>query len=106
MGRCCTCNEVFSFKQLQAGHFEQGRHNAVLFDERNVHAQCAGCNIFKHGNLRKYEQFMRQRYGQEVIDELDTLDSSIKSWTVLELSQLATEVQSKLNKLENGVDII
>lgn len=71
-GICVTCREVKPFKNLQAGHFIGGRNNAVLFQERGVHAQCYSCNAKHIGNGRpiEYWLYMEQTYGREVIDEL------------------------------------
>lgn len=85
---------------MQAGHFIPGRHNAVLFDERNVHPQCVGCNVFKHGNLIPYYRYMLFYYGQAVIDELEELDKSSQSFTIDELEQLNKEILAKIKELE------
>jgi len=77
---CVTCERRYPIKKiggLQAGHFIQGRHPSVLFDERNCHAQCYGCNVMKKGNMVKYYKFMLKNYGQEVIDELELLDTKL-----------------------------
>ena len=59
---CYTCDKVFPFKHMSAGHGIGGRTNAVLFDERIVKPQCSGCNIWGRG---KYAIFTRK-----LIDEL------------------------------------
>ena len=69
-GTCITCNREYPLKQLQAGHFIDGRNNAVLFSEKGVHAQCYACNVRLHGNKVKYWLYMEQTYGHDVIDEL------------------------------------
>jgi hypothetical protein len=85
---CVTCGKKDHYKNLQAGHFIQGRHNQVLFDERNVHPQCVKCNVFKSGNLVEYYGFMLKTYGQDVIDELRKLDKKNKQFTIKELEKL------------------
>ena len=69
-GKCVTCGNVFAIDRLQAGHFIPGRNNAILFDPRCVHAQCIGCNMYGGGKQPAYYEFMLQRYGREVVDEL------------------------------------
>ena len=69
-GKCFTCGKPCDFKNLQAGHFVQGRLHAVLFDERNVHAQCYRCNVPLKGNLIEYYPRMLKKYGKKVIEEL------------------------------------
>ncbi len=79
-GRCITCNRWYPFKQLQAGHFIQGRGNAVLFDERLVYSQCFGCNgnppFGKGGNYVEYFLFMEREWGREKLDEFIALKHS------------------------------
>lgn len=90
-GVCVTCGVRKLWQELQAGHFIQGRHNMVLYDSRNVHSQCMRCNVFLHGNLIKYYEFMLQTYGQEVIDDLKKLDRQNKKFTREELEEIIKE---------------
>lgn len=72
-GQCVTCNKLYprlGVGCLQAGHFVPGRTGAVLFDERNCHAQCYSCNVRNHGAPHEYWLFMEKTYGRSVIDEL------------------------------------
>lgn len=79
LGKCVTCNLVFPFKKLQAGHFIDGRSNSVLFDERIVYTQCYQCNSKnesyggKSGNKVEYYVFMLEEWGQIMIDEFRAL---------------------------------
>jgi hypothetical protein len=67
---CCTCRKQYPVEKLHAGHFLPGRTNGILFDERGVHAQCVGCNIYGGGRQAEYHLYMVEKYGHEVIDEL------------------------------------
>ena len=73
---CCTCGVKGLWNDgFDAGHFIPANHLAVCFDERNVHAQCKGCNGFgmKHRDTQhSYDEFMELKYGREVIIELRT----------------------------------
>jgi hypothetical protein len=97
--RCVTCNKLYHVKQLQAGHFVPGRHNSILYDERNVHAQCYLCNMILKGNPRKYDAFMRAKYGQDVIDELDSMDADMRRWTPAELLELIQHYKQRVKEL-------
>ncbi len=57
-GKCVTCGRRLPFKKLQAGHFIPGRTDAILFDDRQVHAQCYRCNMKLQGMWHKYYLFM------------------------------------------------
>lgn len=96
---CITCDRRYPIKQLQAGHFIPGRHNAILFDERNVHAQCYGCNVMKQGNTVKYFRKMQELYGDKVIKKLEDLDSKEKQFKVFELDELYDYFKGRLNEI-------
>lgn len=87
-GKCFTCDRIYPYKELQAGHFIPGRHSSLIFDERNCHAQCAGCNVFKSGNLVEYYPRMLDKYGPEVIEELKAKNREIKKFNQGELQSL------------------
>ena len=99
MVACVTCGIIKDYKQQQAGHFIPGRRNSILFHERNVHAQCYGCNVMKQGNTVKYFRFMQKRYGDEVIEELEHLNTIDKQFTPQELKDLIEDLKIKISKL-------
>lgn len=105
MGECITCKRVYEYKKLQAGHFVSGRTNAVLFDERGVHAQCYGCNVGKSGEAIKYYPIMLERYGQSVVDELINQRNQSVKFTVENLKELELLYKNKLNDLQNMRDM-
>lgn len=97
---CVTCGVVKLWKELQAGHFIPGRHNAILFERRGCHPQCYQCNIPLKSNPRAYDAFMRKKYGEKVIKELEELDKTTKQFTIPELQEMIQSYQSKLKTLE------
>ena len=84
---CVTCGKSSHWKQLQAGHFVDGRNNSVLFNERLVHPQCKRCNVFLKGNKVKYVLFMKKTYGytDQEIEYLDNLKFQTKDLSVQDL---------------------
>jgi len=104
-GRCFTCDNKYPFKKLQAGHFIAGRHNAIVFDERGVHAQCMMCNVFLAGNTVKYFRKMQQIYGEIVIKELEDLDKTEKTYKVYELVEIKEQTQAKIDNLKKVYNI-
>ena len=70
---CVTCKERLPMKKLNAGHFFHGKCWMSAMDERNVWPQCITCNKYKHGNLIEYSEFLRDLYGDEIIDILREL---------------------------------
>ena len=69
---CCSCGCRKHWKLMQAGHYRPRTDGlATFFLEKNVHAQCPQCNKWKRGNLAPYSIYLRQRYGEQILEELD-----------------------------------
>ena len=96
---CVTCGKKAHWKEMQGGHFIQGRYNSILFIDDNVHPQCVGCNIFKHGALIEYYDYMIKTYGQKRIDELKQLKNKIVKFTVEYLQDFMEELKNRIEKL-------
>lgn len=96
---CVTCERRYPIKQLQAGHFIPGRHNSILFDEKNCHAQCYGCNVMKKGSTVQYWVFMEKEYGRKTIDRLIEDDKKTSQGKVYIFKELEEEYKDKLKKL-------
>ena len=99
-GRCITCDKVFSFKDLQAGHLIAGRHNASLFSELGVNAQCSGCNNYLRGNPHEYMRKIVKMYGEKVAVELEQEAKKNKKFTVDELLNLEQELKEKIKEMK------
>jgi hypothetical protein len=101
---CCTCNKQYpAFGQGcgQAGHFIPGRRGAVLFDERGIHFQCYNCNTNLKSNPRKYHAFMLEKYGQDLIDELDMLSEEEVSYTEQDFKRIEQYFKTETEKIIN-----
>lgn len=98
-GVCVTCGGPAQ----QAGHFIDGRGNAVLFSERGVHGQCYHCNVGLKGNKLEYWLFMERTYGREVINELMAESKTTvqyKEYQFLEIAEKYKEMTRALNRQE------
>ena len=87
---------------MQAGHFVQGRGNSILFDERGVFPQDAMCNVFRHGALLEYRDFMVRHYGEkaeEVIADLRKLGRQTKTFSIQELEDLIGILKERISVL-------
>lgn len=104
-GKCVTCDRPYPFKKLQAGHFIQGRGNAVLFDERLVYSQCVGCNgnppFGKGGNYVEYFIFMEKEWGRKKIDEFRALKYKTVIYKPYQLQEIADKYKQKTIDLLN-----
>ena len=74
-GKCKSCGEMKQWGELQGGHFQPkgNSYNGACLDERNIHIQCSGCNLFKGGNPAGYLKFMIEEYGEDIGEELHLL---------------------------------
>ena len=96
---CISCGTWKSFEDLDGGHFIPTTSSATRYDERNVNAQCVKCNRFLHGSLAHYYEAMVKKYGQEVVDELMSLEHVIKKWSIPELQERLEYFQEKIAEL-------
>jgi len=98
---CVTCGKRAHWKELQAGHFIAGRRLSILFDFRNCHAQCYGCNVGQCGQYVDYFIYMEDRYGRKIINELRRLKHESRKYSIGDYEELIQELQEKLDSLDN-----
>ena len=91
---CVTCGVEKPVKQLQAGHFVSRRVNALRFEETNVHAQCTGCNMFKHGEQYLYAKEIDLRYGDGTADALMARRHETHKFTIPELEEIIKDAKT------------
>lgn len=97
-GICFTCFKADDWKYMQAGHYISRNHNSLRYDERNVHCQCRGCNIFKHGNMDVYALRLQQEYGNNIFIEFNQRKNFLKSFTCDDLESLIKYYIKKIKK--------
>ena len=94
MCSCSTCGVVKPIKQMQAGHFMSRGKYSTRWDETNVHAQCAGCNMWKQGQQYKMSIHIDQKYGAGTAEELMNKSNRTAKFTDSDLIEL-------INKYKN-----
>ena len=99
-GKCITCQKTIPRTLLQAGHFISGRHNANLFSERGVHAQCYNCNINLRGNTLEYRRRIIELYGEGADEELEEEARTTKKFSIGELEAIKLDIKDKIKTLE------
>ena len=67
---CFTCGAYLPIDELQAGHFISRRYQNVRWHPVNVWPQCNTCNVDKGGNLKVYEQRLKAKFGDLIVDAL------------------------------------
>lgn len=70
-GVCFTCNNEKHWRNQQNGHYVSRSYLSLRFDEQNCNCQCAGCNIFKKGNMDEYAIRLTRKYGKQILDKLN-----------------------------------
>lgn len=85
---CVTCGKSGKGSFMHAGHFISRKHNATMFDERNVSAQCMNCNLWGYGNMGVYALKIQEKYGAEIIKELTEKSQTIHKFTERELEDI------------------
>jgi len=99
-GLCITCQKRLHIKMLQAGHFIPGRHNANLFSEKGVHAQCYNCNVNLKSNPFEYRRQIIKLYGEGYDEVLEKESQQIKKFTPQDLIDLNEYYKTKIKELE------
>lgn len=97
---CITCGKRYHYKLMQAGHFISGRHNANLFSEKGVHAQCYNCNINLKGNTLEYRRKIIELYGAGYDEVLEQEARQNKQFSIEELENLASSLKVRIKELE------
>jgi hypothetical protein len=69
---CISCGR-FHEGMYHAGHYRsRGSAPHLALDPRNLHKQCAPCNLHLHGNLIEYRKGLIARYGISHVEELES----------------------------------
>jgi len=100
MVQCFTCKRSFHWKKIQCGHFVPRQYNSTRYVEKNNHPQCYACNMFYGGQPDQYAVELKKKYGDGIIEELNTLRHETKKWSVQELEELIEYYNQELKKWE------
>jgi hypothetical protein len=70
--KCITCGTRRHWRdRVDAGHFVTRAKESTLFDEKNVHAQCKGCNRFQGGKFLEHGVAINRKYGPGTKERLE-----------------------------------
>lgn len=98
IAQCVTCGKKDHWSKLQNGHWASRRHYSTRWDERNCNVQCAGCNVFRAGEIYLYTKYLCSQYGDNLPEELYAQSQQIRKFTDVELQELI-EHYTQLNSL-------
>ncbi len=97
---CVTCGTKRHYKKMQAGHFIDGRKNAVLFDERIVYPQCYRCNVALNGNKVAYTLFMLKKHTRAEIAGFEALKNEIRRYKAEDYEDIADKYEDYICGLD------
>jgi len=98
-GRCCTCFKVIHWAEGDAGHFQGGRKNAILFYDKGIHLQCKECNGPGNGEQYRYGLYIQHRYGLEEVAKQQKLKRESKLYTKLDYQNIVEGYKKKIAEL-------
>jgi hypothetical protein len=97
IAQCVTCGKKDHWSKLQNGHWASRRHYSTRWDERNCNVQCAGCNVFRAGEIYLYTKYLCSKYGDNFPDELYAKSQTIRKFDDVELQDMIAHY-TEINK--------
>lgn len=96
---CVTCGKKDHWSKLQNGHWASRRHYSTRWDEKNCNVQCAGCNVFKAGEIYLYTKYLCSQYGENFPEELYIKSQKTVKFTDVDLVEMIEYYNNKLIEL-------
>jgi len=96
---CVTCGKKDHWSKLQNGHWASRRHYCTRWDEQNCNVQCAGCNVFRAGEIYLYTKYLCSQYGENFPEELYIKSQKIVKFTDVDLVEMIEYYNNKLIEL-------
>lgn len=99
IAECVTCGKKSHWSKLQNGHWASRRHYSTRWDENNCHVQCAGCNVFRAGEIYLYTKYLSTKYGNNFPEELYIKSHTIVKFADVDLIDMIEHYTSLLDSL-------
>lgn len=99
VAQCITCGKWDDWKNLHCGHFIGRQHKSTRYYEKNTHVQCPGCNSFREGEKDVYALYLVQKYGPNILEELNIKKNTITRMGEFEFKIIIEEYKTKLKEL-------
>lgn len=96
---CVTCGKKDHWSKLQNGHWASRRHYSTRWDEDNCHVQCAGCNVFRAGEIYLYTKYLCSQYGENFPEELYMKSQKTVKFADVDLVEMIDKYTSLLGSL-------
>jgi hypothetical protein len=98
--RCFTCDVAKPVAETDCGHFVGRQHKSTRWLEKNCHPQCRYCNRYNEGRKDVYAVRLIEKYGPNILLELQEEKQKIAKFTPADLENLIDTYKSKLSQLE------
>lgn len=74
----------------------------MIFNEKNVHKSCKQCNVFWHGNIPEYRKGLIKRYGNEFVEQLESVsdEKRVYKWSREELIAKKLQYEIKIKEFK------
>lgn len=105
---CISCGEPKGLEQMNAGHYwPVGGHEAVRYDEDNVHGQCIYCNNFAAGGevTMNYSGRLLRKIGKERFEALSYRRFNKSKLMSFEVELLIQQYKEKIEKLKGRTSV-
>lgn len=68
VNKCVTCGQTVRCDKANGGHWIPRGCLLFRWDEKNVHCQCVGCNLYKNGAYIEYSKWFLEKFGKDTFD--------------------------------------
>jgi hypothetical protein len=99
IAECVTCKKKSHWSKLQNGHWASRRHYSTRWDEQNCNVQCAGCNVFRAGEIYLYTKYLCSQYGENFPEQLYIKSQKTVKFADDDLIEMIEYYNSKLESL-------
>ena len=96
VAQCVTCGKRDHWSKLQNGHWASRRHYSTRWDERNCNVQCAGCNVFRAGEIYLYTKYLCSKYGDNFPEEMYIKSKQTVKFADIDLIEMIEDYTKKL----------
>ena len=94
--QCFTCGKMGYWKNLQCAHYISRRYLSLRYNAINCQACCENCNVFLNGNLDKFAEELKLKYGDSILQELEAKKNQITKYSAWVYEILIQEYKSKI----------
>ncbi len=98
-GKCITCGKKISYVDGHCGHYISRSYLSTRFDDRNMALQCPSCNIFHYGKPKEFRKALVEKYGEEVVEELERLKNTTLKLSVCDIKDMEQIMREKIKQL-------